>query len=362
MHGSSTLSGPAGPRRIRSAATSFTQVRCRHALGMRLVRRWPADGPHVRPLRSRISRARLRRRWVAVQTRLLRALTCGPPAGLGSERVRIRRPRGGCGHVRAGGHRVGTASQSASEMRCPQRLTCPHSTRLPSRTRRSVRRRTGRVSARRHMSAPQVTRGECPLPPSPEKSCATDCLTQVENRRTRPADSCQRSPDTPQRSMDRASRSPDSSSASPDTARPSSGSCQPSPDTRRGSMNTASKSCDTGRRSLDTPRGSSESCQPSPDTGRRSPDTRRRSPGTGCTSIDTGRTSMDTGWGWTDTGRGLIDNGLRTPDDGRESRAGDQITIAAVRVTGLTLPWISSHLAMAPGEHRMVPAALGSRP
>src|SRR4051812_39855348 len=39
----------------------------------------PAGCSPVRPLRSRTSRAPLRRRWVAVQTRLLRALTGGPP-------------------------------------------------------------------------------------------------------------------------------------------------------------------------------------------------------------------------------------------------------------------------------------------
>ena len=44
-------------------------------------------------------------------------------------------PRVGCGHVRAGGHRVCTASQITGEMRCPQRLTWPHSTRLRAGTR-----------------------------------------------------------------------------------------------------------------------------------------------------------------------------------------------------------------------------------
>ena len=48
-----------------------------------------ADCPHVRPLRSRVSRARRWRGWVAVQTRLLRALTCGQPTD-GAARQRAK--------------------------------------------------------------------------------------------------------------------------------------------------------------------------------------------------------------------------------------------------------------------------------
>ena len=47
--------------------------------------------------------ARLRRRWVAVQTRLLRALTRRQPAGSANHTASAH-PRGGCGHVKAGGN------------------------------------------------------------------------------------------------------------------------------------------------------------------------------------------------------------------------------------------------------------------
>src|SRR4051812_30442787 len=79
-----------------------------------------ASQPHLR--------ARLRRRWVAVQTRLLRALTCGQPAAGGLIIMRIRR--------------VSSAGTSGPEKPCwycephvardavAQRLTWPHSTRL----------------------------------------------------------------------------------------------------------------------------------------------------------------------------------------------------------------------------------------
>jgi len=108
--------------RLRSAAVAHLDCACPPR---------PVDCPQVRPLRSRISRARLRRRWVAVQTRLLRALTCGPPAGYSTRRNEcVSGPRGGCGHVRAGENRVCTASQITGETRFPERLTWPHSTRL----------------------------------------------------------------------------------------------------------------------------------------------------------------------------------------------------------------------------------------
>ena len=119
----------------------------------RFAASWPcttrrtANCPHVRPLRSGIPVRACGARGVAVQTRLLRGLTCGQPA-----RVRLdRRIVGSASACRAWARQdrrkpCGYCEPDAGETRFPQRLTSPRSARrqpTPSTALREHARRTG---------------------------------------------------------------------------------------------------------------------------------------------------------------------------------------------------------------------------